>query len=1760
MATPDQIRQELELLTESYNAGKIDKQQFMAAKETLRVRLAGAKSIEFQKMQAGEIPVEDVINIPPPLPRQRYYPGANVDAATKEALGAEVSRLITAGYEEAEAVKLANERISKLVRPATMEFEEQPDVLVSRIVDVEKGLVRDAETGQVRPGTQAELVGQTFLRQPIATSAQYQQMLDQEVIEAQQRQQDMPVTTETGIVDYAKEFYGTMLDPKAIRPYMVEQEDPERSGMVVESFLGASLRNLGNILGFPGVIAAGMEEVMPGTKESDHYKMADSQDLTDQIIVNLAKGQGIAGVVSANKPIVDLIGEDAAFGGGVLIEIGLPLNPFSMLSVPAKTVAKAAGTAPQVVKAPLLAAANPMEYMKLRAAMNMADDVLEKVNAGKSSKDIMKDIYSNPATTDNMIARSQLNTKAANIVGDQIGTVTALQARLNSGKSIPIEELGYLRAKPSVRAIIAEIQAKTGQPVKELTMENAGSILAREVEKYKAAAKADEAFARIYNEAAGSARQIQEASMASKQPNAIRTDALTTDTQSRLAKVVFGRKIAEKGMSKKDIGRLIVQAKKGRDLTEADLARLVLGKEGIDFTTATLDDIVEAVSRNTSDNLRQLFQNVLPEGDLVEVVGGGIVARAGVLKSRSAMKSYFKGMAERNKGIGSLTSDYKYPVKKAAREELIADIIDLKGIDNVRRSEGLRELIDQINNGLYDAQYDVIVRQAMNASVAEETLGAFKLRDAGRQYERARVPEELRGDVFALSEKPEDIFSRSAVVEIVRDATVALKAIVKTGNKSKTFSAMEKVNVPIEFQQFVRNINREVQNLFPALDREIKEAYKTTKDRLLAMDSPGLKVEEEMLAQAAVNIDRTVAKAFGGSYTEYLEQFMQPRFREQIKVKMAQADIKKVQAVLKIGDEALARNLVLDYQLFFNKTDRWKDMLISYYGTSFVDTINIFDYIKNYPTAMTTVSNVRDLTLTNWMKIIEDIDAKFPGRRVLSTIPFIRPIKGAKPAKTVPYFEYILGTRKGLLVSKRQAEMVQSNPSFTVEYYPTFYSADMQINLSPLQAKYKNMFGKVLSSLEEAGVPFNARAIIIDELAETFAERHLSLVRKVSGKTTESLVKILDSAIMGQNNLSPDLTSFKGRIAEVLAPELSLMSNMTKNAVNKLFKGTIDTEELATQVNKVIDDEVYTIFFGGGKDLGKYYADPTLSVMEDTSSHIKSFYLKNGVAVDADVAVALTSNRPVLKQVRNSDFRMAYGAHMEEVFKSIDDMAKAKNLKSTMSALRTASESDYKWLLSYVINALSFSKRVMTNGMLYMRPRFAGNNALTMPFISAMTVGLPRTIKALSPARWGQARMWAQSVMKTPDNVVVFTSKGGRKYTAGELRMLENKTNIGLTRSRMEFYESQATELVTGVQMDLAGASQNKIPSWWLANVSPGQRNMLARMNDQADLVYRRALWYSALADDIPIDQATDMAKRSLLDYGNMSDGERDWANRITLFWSFFRNISMESMNNLAKAITNENHALALKLITVQRRQQEKQGTWLYANDRQKARLFSWYKGVLDNEPSYTFGPINPQVESFESMLGVFAAGASLWTGEKKIGDVVSQIFTESRMIPFLDIIATMISDKYGRNVPDQYVYLAETLGVWDDFRKVFGVTVKDYTKIQSPVYGSQEVQYQFNEQGKKSFALFNYVMLKMGIDGVLRDYTRTIMATGVTPSEMDMQKFANENPFLYGVGITTPETIGHPIETALRARKNLENESQKVINQARKDQAIKNQ
>ena len=384
----------------------------------------------------------------------------------------------------------------------------------------------------------------------------------------------------------------------------------------------------------------------------------------------------------------------------------------------------------------------------------------------------------------------------------------------------------------------------------------------------------------------------------------------------------------------------------------------MLGREGIDFTTARLDDVIEAVSKNTTSKTRQWFQNTLPEGDLVEIVGGGTVVRAPVLKSKKMLSKYRQALAKRNDQIGQLGTDGKYKVKKEARNEVIADIIDLKGIDNIRQSDDLRNLIAQIDKGAYDSAYDMVVRQAIHSREAIDVLGAYRLRDAGEQYARARVPEELRGDVFALSAKPEEVLSKGAVAQAGRDLRMALRIMTTRSKNNPAFTPQIGVQASIEFKRFEKAVNNEVQKLYPQLQKEIRDAYKETGDNMQAMDAPGLAVQKVLLDDAADAVDKTVQRAFGGDYIKFIEAFIEPRFKEQIRSLMNRNNAdqfltfneRELRNVVASGNQELAMKLALEYQTFFTKTDRWKEMLQSYYGTAFIQEkgaeINIYSYIK----------------------------------------------------------------------------------------------------------------------------------------------------------------------------------------------------------------------------------------------------------------------------------------------------------------------------------------------------------------------------------------------------------------------------------------------------------------------------------------------------------------------------------------------------------------------------------------------------------------------------------------------------------------------------------------------------------------------------------------------------------------------------------------------------------------------------------------------
>ena len=107
-----------------------------------------------------------------------------------------------------------------------------------------------------------------------------------------------------------------------------------------------------------------------------------------------------------------------------------------------------------------------------------------------------------------------------------------------------------------------------------------------------------------------------------------------------------------------------------------------------------------------------------------------------------------------------------------------------------------------------------------------------------------------------------------------------------------------------------------------------------------------------------------------------------------------------------------------------------------------------------------------DLTYTNFVtKVIPRIENKY-GLKTLATV-----VKG-KPTPPVPFIEFILGSRRGDVVSKLQAEWIDQNPNYRLEYYPQYTSLNMEVNLKPLTAKYDDMFARTFEALEDAGVPY----------------------------------------------------------------------------------------------------------------------------------------------------------------------------------------------------------------------------------------------------------------------------------------------------------------------------------------------------------------------------------------------------------------------------------------------------------------------------------------------------------------------------------------------------------------------------------------------------------------------------------------------------------------------------------------------------------------
>lgn len=1832
----------MDVLWEKYKTGEITKEEFNKKRNQFFELSMQQREKDLLAIQEGTKEAKEVFGLPPSVPVTPYRPISDIPKARLEAYNSIVgSRMYEYGDSREAAESFAREEINKVIRPATAEFYTQPDIGTSRIVDVEKGLVTDEETGEIRSAEGMELLTEAFGRQRLGTIAQVEAteaaakarveaekklrtdykaeyvrvarekqarkqaglLIDDTVeldlegaiplgfdvaaIETKERDilpEDIPAMTEEEIQEWLRQQAAQEKreDIEVLPEGSVQRaltEPVYTAGIVRETQLGRGLRAFNTL---PAVVAAGGEYLLPDIEETETYRMADSADVVDQIAVNIAKMQGLPELFEATpggkKALEDLLGEGGAWWAGMFVEFPIPVGPGLALKAYTKGmtgVGRAVGKGGEIigagkVSAPVAeaieAVGSPYQYYLLRAEMARTDEMLQAVGSEKSAREIVNQYYDKPFEradwVDASLKRNNLSEVAADTMAERLSVLHTIRAGLDAQGTIKVADLGTINSTSTGRAILAAVQSGSDKPIEALTRANAGEIVIREINTFKEAAKSNRDFARIYNEAQDIQKQITAAGKQTGIPQRIRPTKLSSEFQSEMGRVSLARQIASGAMSKEDIAKFILKSRQKnidlnsptfwkeflenpriyKELTGEDVGRVMLDQR---FGLGNLEIVQQAMQNTLKVPIRENILNFLPQN--LSVVAGGTVVNTSRLKGKQ-YKAFQKELKSRNQGITFDGDKGVFRVSKKDGRELITDLIEYAGLDRVRQSDSFRKMIDDLARGEITYKNRDMIDKVIKSTAAMKHLDAFKLREAGDQYRRALAAPEARGDIIALSEGKEfgEQISRGAFGQIAKDVVSGWKAL--RSQRTGLFPEVG-VNVNADFIQLEKRTNDIVDTVYSQFDKDFKAKSKQLKSPVAALDEMGLdayQMRREPFVQA---ITTAIDRGFDGSSVEYLNTFVKPRYRQQILDEVARLE--------RAGKTADIEQLVYDYGLYFIKLDSWQEMLNTYFGPAKMESrfpnssgLRKFLQPEGAQSLRPTESLIADLTYTNFTNVANAIQERY-GLQTLRTsvkvIPTKASLKGI-PTPPIPFIEFILGSRRGDVVSKLQAEWIDQNPNYRLEYYPQYTSLNMEVNLRPLTAKYDDMFVRTFEALEQANISVNRDYLrsVSASLGRTLANKHFELVTRVSPTQRAKIVNRIRTMIEEKNTLDPDLFSMRRELESILDFPKATLDRMIEEIIKDVI--TVGDVPLTGRqlggpkpkgnkavVDNIIQeakDDVWRIFFDGKPPDGTYYGDPSLSVVQDTLDDLKRFYRANGLAVGDDLVNGLTENLPLLKRIRNTEYAGLYGDQVAKSFEQMYDIAGSTKLRTMINSLRKADPKSGEVLGNMLSNSISWLRRSMTQGMLGGWPapgtRYIGVNILSGPIIMMGTVGLQRTLKTLGSRRAFAAMRQATSITQIPDAKVVFTSKGGRAYTAKELRMMEDQFNLGLTRGQVEFYEGQARETLRSGGMKITGEQIN--PKWatLLSQIDPSQRNLFSKFADASDLTYRRATFYSALADDMPIDQAVDLAKKSLLDYGAMSAKEKEVFNRYTMFWSFARQILSETINATYKSVVGDaGHNYLASVIRASQKQQNEAGAWLEGNDAAHARLFAIFKEQIDGRAAYSFGLSNPYVESYETFVNIAMMCAAPMFGEEQVEESVLKFFKDGQTRPVIDFAMKTWTDKHSSTVPPEIIYAAKAFDVWPQFKQFFGIETRPIgeRRIQKPVWGDYEEQYYLPDKEKNRFARYMLALTLVGVSRNIRDYSKAAMA-GDMQEGVDVKRYGTPTPtgYLFGLETSLPQ------------------------------------
>jgi hypothetical protein len=235
---------------------------------------------------------------------------------------------------------------------------------------------------------------------------------------------------------------------------------------------------------------------------------------------------------------------------------------------------------------------------------------------------------------------------------------------------------------------------------------------------------------------------------------------------------------------------------------------------------------------------------------------------------------------------------------------------------------------------------------------------------------------------------------------------------------------------------------------------------------------------------------------------------------------------------------------------------------------------------------------------------------------------------------------------------------------------------------------------------------------------------------------------------------------------------------------------------------------------------------------------------------------------------------------------TVTELARLSDLAADGNASAIAASKSIRWLMdSY--NSFYYY------GMLSLSPRFHGVNNLTAPLITYYTTG-----RVANPFRAPEASnvlLLGSPAMKSAisRNKIVVTDALGNSYTRGQLFDLAVKNGI---------FKSQINTEVAANFIDEANTIVGNV-----GKLEKGRRIVFAAPREFlgdplaafTDNVWRMESVIASLRNGSTIEEALDVGRRSLFDYGDLTDAERFISRNFFVFYNYFRQSVVQGATNL---------------------------------------------------------------------------------------------------------------------------------------------------------------------------------------------------------------------------------------------------------------------